>query len=182
MQCPWLVSTSTIAQIDGSLSIIPGLKRFPRYALRFFTSLRLDFEPSDLELFQPNRAGWKTWLNTVDLLSEEANLAALNLEIRLTEKVYDSVWAKSEVEAGYEELMLETYERFIQPLISLQRLKNLFVHLNWASSCGLPESGVPDGRQQVERKLERMVMGEEYDAWKHGKVVRIDSRMCEYPY
>jgi hypothetical protein len=45
----------------------------------------------------------------VDLLSEEASLAALNLEIRLTEKVYDSAWAKSEVEAGYEQCMWETY-------------------------------------------------------------------------
>lgn len=172
------LSTSTTAQIHRNLLIIPGLERFPKYSLRFLTSLRLDFESSDLELFQPNRAGWKNWLNTVDLLSEEASLAALNLEIRLTEKVYDSAWAKSEVEAGYEQCMWETYQIFIRPLISLQRLKKFFVHLNWASSCGLPESGVPDGRQEIERKLERMVMGEEYDAWKHGKAVRIDSRMC----
>jgi hypothetical protein len=33
-----------------------------------------------------------------------------------------------------------------------------------------------DGREEVERRLEEMVMGEGYDAWERGKVWRIDLR------
>jgi hypothetical protein len=173
-------STSTTAQIHQSFSIVPAFERFPKYALRFFTSLRLVFIPSDLELFQPDQAGWKTWLNTVHMLSEEANLAVLNLEIRLEEKYYFSYSDMEEFDIGYKDRMCETYQRLIQPLTSLQGLKNFFVHLNWASTIGLPEIGVLDGREEIEGKLERMVMGDEYNAWKCGKVVRIEGPGCDY--
>jgi hypothetical protein len=61
-----------------------------------------------------------------------------------------------------------------------QRFEALFVHLNWARYIGLPGMGVSDGRQELEQKLERMIMGQEYDAWKCGKAARMDSRWFDH--
>lgn len=50
---------------------------------------------------------------------------------------------------------------------ALRGLKKLFIYLNWDTSFELP-----DGRPEYEGILEKMVMGETYDAWKLGEVFR----------
>ncbi|KIM94231.1 hypothetical protein OIDMADRAFT_21449 [Oidiodendron maius Zn] len=132
-------------------------------------------------MLQTNQPGWKNWLSTVNLLSEKANLTVLNLEIRLAEKFYVSIWDMPlETDSGYKKRMLHTYQGLIQPVTALRGLKNFFVHLNWGSSCGVLGQGPSDGRGEIEQELERMVMGQEYNAWKCGKEVRTDLSMCEY--
>jgi hypothetical protein len=121
-----LIPSSASSAQDCTLSIMPGLQQFPKGSIQFFTSLRLDFEPSELEIFQPNRVGWETWLNTVDLLSKEANLANLTLEIRLSEKIFHSNRDLLETDACYEKRMWDTYSRLSQSLTALKGLKNLF--------------------------------------------------------
>jgi hypothetical protein len=81
---------------------------------------------------------------------------------------------------SYEKNMEDTYNDLIEPMSALRGLKSFFVHLNWKTSYGVLDKGVPDGRQKVEGKLERMVMGEEYDAWKCGKDVRYDLTSYDY--
>ena len=78
-----------------------------------------------------------------------------------------------EEKPGYEDRMWETYHTLIQPMTSLRGLKSFFMHINWGSSCGMPGQKSWDGRDEIESKLEKMVMGQEYDSWKHGKEVRI---------
>ncbi|KAH6962591.1 hypothetical protein BKA56DRAFT_736682 [Ilyonectria sp. MPI-CAGE-AT-0026] len=162
----------------GDFSIVPGLTVFPRYAIRLFTSLVLSFEPSNLALLQSGRTEWKYWIETIDLLSEEANLAVLHLEVRTNEDFYRSIWDfPMEEKPGYEDHMWETYQTLIRPMASLRGLKSFFMHINWGSSCGMPGQKSWDGRDEIENKLERMVMGQEYDSWEHGKEVRMD---CSY--
>jgi hypothetical protein len=176
-----MLSHDNLAPGDGTSSIVPGLKRFPKGSLPFLTSLKLEFEPSEHDMLQPSHPGWKNWVNTIDLLSKEANPAILNLEIRLTENFYVSVWnLRQELDSAYEKRMWDTYEAFIQPVTALRGLNNFFVHLNWGTSCGIPGVGVPDGRQVVEQKLERMIMGEAYESWKCGKEVRMDMTGSQY--
>ncbi|KIM93256.1 hypothetical protein OIDMADRAFT_184786 [Oidiodendron maius Zn] len=118
-------SPASLSQ-DGSISIIPGLQQFPKCSIQFFAVLRLDFEPSELEMLQPNQAGWKTWLNTTDLLSKAANLAILNLEIRFSEKIFNSVWDMSETNAGYEKMDVGNVPQADPAVDYSERVKELF--------------------------------------------------------
>ncbi|KAH8589788.1 hypothetical protein B0O99DRAFT_745760 [Bisporella sp. PMI_857] len=176
-----MLSRDNPAPGDSTSIIIPGLKQFTKGSLLFLTSLKLEFEPAELNMLQPSQAGWNNWIDTIDLLSKEVTPAILNLEIRLTENFYVSVWnLREEPNSVYEERMWDTYTAFIQPVAALKGLKNFFVHLNWGTSCGIPGKGVLDGRQALEQKLERMVMGEGYEAWQCGKEVRMDMTGAEY--
>jgi len=166
---------------DSTSTIIPGLKLFPKGSLAFITSLKLEFEPSELDMLHPSQVGWMDWMDTISLLLKEASPTILNLEIRLTENFYGSSWnLRVEPDSFYEQRVWDTYTAFIQPVASLRGLKNFFVHLNWGTSCGIPGKGVLDGRQTLEQKLERMVMGDGYEAWKCGKEVRMDMTGAEY--
>ena len=168
--------SSTAARADQNISIVPTLHRFPKYALRFFTSIKLDFSTSNLDLFLPDQPGWKIWLSTVQVLLEGANLAILSLELRLREKYYEA-YPDEDFDHGYKDRIWKIYQNFIQPVTSLHGLKNFYVHLNWACTIGFPGVGVLDGKEEIEGKLERMVMGDGYDAWKCGKVVRMEGHL-----
>ena len=49
------------------------------------------------------------------------------------------------------------------------------MHMNWGTSW-IGDGQALDGRDEVERRLEEMVMGEGYDAWGRGKVWKMDLR------
>jgi hypothetical protein len=150
------------------MTIMPGLAQFPPTSIGRLTSLCLLFPSSDLDHLQPDQVGWGYWLTTIDILSQEANLPALTLEIRMSEMYYPGLdGVRPIVFATHPNRMRETYKTLIRPLEVLHgRLKNLFIYLNWeASYC-------PDERRDHEQMLERMVMGQTYDAWKCGKTTR----------
>jgi len=126
---------------------------------------------------------------SIKVLSEQVSPAALHLEVRFSEKYYVSVWAIVPRDAdylrpGYKGHILDIYEKLIHPMTALKGLKSFFVHLNWGSTCGDINGrkwlcgtwSIPyaDGRALEEQKLERMVMGPEYDAWECSKQIRID--------
>lgn len=159
----------------SEISIVPGLSPFPHPSISHLTSLNLLFEFSNLRYLQPDRPGWHSWLRTIDTLSREANLEALTIQLRMNETMYpDFDDEKPTFDLEYESFMLQTYENLLQPMKALHGLKNFFIHLNWATS-----SGFPDGRQEIEQVLERMVMGQKYDAWKRGKTIRHEGRWRE---
>jgi hypothetical protein len=156
--------------------IIPGFQRFPREAIQHLTSVSLMFFNTDISALQPTSSGWKHWISTISLLAHETNLPRLSLELRLSEKYFVSIWKVApEPDPEYETHMQETYTRLIEPMLALKGLRNFFVHLNWDSGCG-----VKDKRLEMEGRLERMVMGEEYDAGKCGKVACYDHNDYDY--
>jgi hypothetical protein len=171
---------------DGTY-IVPIMDNFPEYALKSLTSLKLDFgpeifewNPSLINMFSPSVEGWKNWPKVLRLLSESSNLAILNLEIRFYESFYSNYRYGSTLttDIAYEEKMWDIYQGMIQPVAILQGLKNLFVHLNWGT--GSKGTGYKDDRNIYERRLEIMAMGPDYDAWQHGKIVRVDCSGSEY--
>jgi hypothetical protein len=88
-----------------------------------------------------------------------------NLEIRLAEEVYALTQdTQAQADTDYTSRMPDTYQKLVQPLAALLGLRNFFVHLNWGTSC-IGSGQALDGREEVERRLEEMVMGEGYDAW-----------------
>ena len=152
-------------------SFISRLARFPRSSIKFLTELRLEVPWLDkLECFLPSHSGWKYWLDTIYILSREANLRALTLEIDIQEELFS--WKQLEGNAfsdiiadpEYEDRMLQTYKTFIQPMSVLHGLKKLFIYLNWEST-----HQVSDRRQKYETILEKIVMGDDYNAAKYGK-------------
>jgi hypothetical protein len=85
-------------------------------------------------------------------------------------------------EPAYQKYMFETYERVIKRMTCLKGLKSLFVHLNWSTSYtgeqGRAE-GKWDGREALEERLEKMIMGSEYGAWSLGKTGFRDPQYLE---
>lgn len=185
------------ARITVKSEIMPGLAYFPPYTIKHLTHLNLDFEPCPLptlSMKQPSSPSWKSWLSTVALISAHPNPQVLTLQLRFNEEYYVSIWDFApESDPAHEVLIRETYTVFLQPLTAAlkgRRLRDIFVHLNWASSCGFNTEdhrlvsgtgtgargkGTLDGRGIVEHALEGMIMGDKgYDAWQRGKVVRLD--------
>jgi hypothetical protein len=155
----------------ADISIRPGLEDFPKGSIGFLTYLCLQFDWSDLETLQPSQPGWKHWLDTIALLSREANLAVLTLEIKLAQKWYPEPRdRRPDPDPVYKNRMRDTYDRFIQQVVGLKGLKNCFVHLSWSTSCTERHIGAWNGRLEAEQRLERMIMGDKYDAWECGKV------------
>lgn len=176
-QDPTILSSSPDTRIEGEtveslseISMVPGLAPFPLPAIAHLTSLNLFFEYSDLKYLQPDLDGWHNWLETIRLLSREANSKALTIRLRMNESFY-STFDSEERPFGseYESFMRQTYVNLVRPLKILHGLKNFFIYLNWDTS-----SNFLDGRREIEQLLERIVMGQKYDAWKCGKTVRYE--------
>jgi len=104
------------------------------------------------------------------------NFAALDLEIHLEEKLYaqgEDILVHPDTDDI--NLMLDVYQKLVQPVTALRGLDNFFVHMNWGTGC-IGDGQALGGRDEVERRLEEMVMGEGYDAWGRGKAWRMDLR------
>lgn len=179
---------SMFGEKDNGISILPSFRNFPKDAVRFIKQLRFLFEPPAPVLPGPDAPGWEHWLDALELLSRHANLAILSLEICLEERFYTRWKYELELQQAqgvdefleqHSKMMKAAYWGLVQPVATLQGLKNFFVHMNWGTSV-IGDGQAPDGRQVLERQLEGQVMGEEYNAWASGKVVRIDLTGCEY--
>ncbi|KAG9242643.1 hypothetical protein BJ878DRAFT_544062 [Calycina marina] len=150
-----------------SESIISGLDSFPPDALKLLTRLTLDFNLNNPDLFRVEHPGFGNWEHTIDILSSEANLAILTLEIRFSGWLYICACPRSEdcqerIPGDWCGGMTEIYEGLGEPLLALKGIKNLFISMPW-DFLGNKEP------QEIESILEKMVMGDSYDAWHHGK-------------
>lgn len=152
------------------MSIIPFLKWFPRDSIIFLASLVLEFLPIKRGYVLKKRS----WKIMVAQLYQNANLPALTLEIRLI----DLFWHYYDHDDGYDyceerpKSLNDEYRGHIQdaycnkfkPMIALRGLKALFFNITYYGGRSKTR-----GRKELEQTLERMVMGEEYDAWTCGK-------------
>ena len=162
---PSVLSENRYRGNDKSV-ISPFLQWFPGDSIGIFTSLTLSFEYFRLKDLSRSRSGSNNWKEAIELLSERANLPVLHLEIRLFEPYYPSSYEErpEDLDIEYEKVMLDTYDTLFRPMVALRGMKSLFIYLNWQTS-----DGRQDCRQAHEQRFERMIMGEEYDAWRCGK-------------
>lgn len=174
-----LLAEENIEQTDdrSTDSIIPGLANFPQSSLKHLTKLQLRFPWHELKYLHQNHPGWKYWLDTIDLLSREANLGAVTLDLHFNESFYSDlqIHKDSKFNPEYESHMLQTYKTFVRSMAALCRVKRLFIHLNWDTSFE-----VSDQRVEYEGMLEKSVMGENYDAWKYGKTFNYSGSFEEH--
>lgn len=121
---------------------------------------------------QSSRLEWKHWLDTIELLSKEANLAVLSLQFQLRESWYCTAFDLQIVfEASWWERMSETYHGLVRPMAYLKWLQDLFVHINRSSGFRVLDQSATNWSRELEYRLERIVMGQKYDAWTRGKTV-----------
>lgn len=162
-----MTDDSKIARKD----LISSLEWFPEGALKYLTSLILDFKGFQAVPTFADTHNRRTWEDIISLLSTQARLPALNLELHIKEFYFDDSFNHSlRASPDYEQRMRSTYIEMFEVAKGLRGLKNLFVHLDWnTSTCE------DDGRRELEGLLERMVMGEQYDAWEYGKTTRFRS-------
>ncbi|TKX21706.1 hypothetical protein C1H76_6202 [Elsinoe australis] len=169
-----MTDDSKIARKD----LISSLEWFPEGALKYLTSLILDFKGFQAVPTFADTHNRRTWEDIISLLSTQARLPALNLELHIKEFYFDDSFNHSlRASPDYEQRMRSTYIEMFEVAKGLRGLKNLFVHLDWnTSTCE------DDGRRELEGLLERMVMGEQYDAWEYGKTTRFRSSLQCYEY
>ncbi|KAH7386705.1 hypothetical protein DE146DRAFT_621218 [Phaeosphaeria sp. MPI-PUGE-AT-0046c] len=143
------------------------LARLPSHALRRIRRLTIWLPPIDSISLPYNHPDWPLWLASVELLSTKATLSGLALTIqvgnyrvkrdRLARKIHFTPQDQAQILRAYE-------EDIVYPLVQLQGLKLLFLHVPCPFGRGNEEA-----RVQVERKLEQIVMGSDYKSYSMGK-------------
>ena len=177
-------SDSSYPHVDTYMQrvFVPALHHFPHKSIQFLTWISLSFERCSRKyddwgaehssigfVLADEKRGWATWTKTINFLAEKVNLPGLTLELRFEEWYY-LVYEEPEgahqfqYDLDWEDLLIREYEKFIAPVATLKGLKRFFFHMTW-----LTGGWVRDTRSTIEQRLERLVMGDGYDAWKSGK-------------
>ncbi|KAF2818331.1 hypothetical protein CC86DRAFT_433903 [Ophiobolus disseminans] len=150
--------------LGGMHSFLAGL---PSHALGRIRQLTIWLPPIDTISLPYNHPDWPLWLASVQLLATRATLSGLALTIqignyrakreRLARKEHFTPQDQSQILRAYE-------EDIVYPLMQLQGLKLLFLYVPCPFGRGNEEA-----RVQVERRLEQVVMGADYNAYRMGK-------------
>ena len=192
--------SSEVSRRRDHSATLPFVQWFRNNSLYLVKYLELNFKQLEPTSGLLSLAGWKQWLNTIDVLRSHPGISKLTLDIRMSEPFWFPPWEKSEDEsmpniselnAQREDRMINIYRPFFTSMQCLGQLKDLFINLNYETSDGYLDD---DGRREQERILECLVMGEGYDAWKRGKRTKWpaeffvtgdpppadDARWCDY--
>jgi hypothetical protein len=150
--------------LQGMHSFLAGL---PSRALGRIRQLTIWLPPLDSINLPYNHPDWPLWLASVRLLATKATLSGLALTIQVGNYRVkrERLARKDQFTPQDQARILRAYEEdIVYPLIQLQGLKLLFLHVPCPFGRGNEEA-----RVQVERRLEQMVMGSEYNAYSMGK-------------
>ncbi|KAI1412061.1 hypothetical protein F5Y13DRAFT_200393 [Hypoxylon sp. FL1857] len=146
--------------------------------------LEIVFPPFDPALFtrDPSPPYLLDWTFAVDHLKAHANVANLTIVIHMTfaNSIKDgsrafyreSRWRDNDIAS-----VVRTHARFLEPLQALRQMKRLFVYLEWPwhwsgmkYGNGIASKTCKNCRvDEMEKWLERMVMGDDYDSSVVGK-------------
>jgi hypothetical protein len=146
--------------------IDPFLHRVSADSLRDFTNLVFDFPPFDPPFFHPGQKAWASWQAAVNILAREPR-PRLRLVVQFHYPWYSMIPTPPDPLA-YRQLKKRVqwgeFERVVATLKRVKCLRSLRVLLppkkiDWIL---VPE----DERRGFEKKLERSVMGEDYDSEK----------------
>jgi hypothetical protein len=145
----------------------PFLAGLPSHALGRIRQLTIWLPPIDNTSLPYNHLDWPLWLASVRLLATKATLSSLALTIQIGNyrAKRDRLARKEHFTPQDQARILRAYEEdIVRPLVQLQGLRVLFLHVPCPYGRGNEEA-----RVQVERKLEQMVMGPDYSAYGMGK-------------
>ena len=151
----------------------------PRDAMKFVRTLELVFPPFDT----PSTSPFKEWEDTLKAVRENLNCPKMTIRVCFADKMpYDAPWKQGKwfrrTMTKKEAIQIYgSYIRIIKPLEQLEGLGRLFVRAAWPWHW--TERGqwrISEEREKVmsdvrymEKKLEGIVMGDDYDSWRVGK-------------
>lgn len=154
----------------------------PRSALRHLRFLEVVFPPFRTPWMLAHEPAYRQWQEAIAIVRDHLTLPALTLRVYFADKLpydhpsSDSPFRETLTKAQAMEIYT-SYVRLVQPLQELKGLRKLFVHVAWPWEW--TERGRWRRREQgatvekevwdFERRLERMVMGQEYESKKVGK-------------
>ncbi|KAK0516830.1 hypothetical protein JMJ35_001433 [Cladonia borealis] len=154
----------------------------PRGALRHLRFLEVVFPPFRTPWMLAHEPAFKQWQQAIEIVRDHLTLPALTLRVCFADKSpYDFPYnppfrTTINNKEGAMEIWV-SYMRIMYPLRGLKGLSKLFVHAAWPYEW--TERGNWRRREQraavqrevrdVEARLERMVMGEEYESESMGK-------------
>ena len=153
----------------------------PRSALRDLRFLELVFPPFRTPWMLAHEPAYQHWQEAVAFVRDHLTLPALTLRVDFADKFpYDHPSNPPFRDTMTKELAMEIYMSYIRvmkPLQGLKGLSKLFVHVAWPwewTERGRwrrreERRGVEREVWDVERRLERMVMGSEYESERVGK-------------
>ena len=154
----------------------------PLAALRHLRFWEVVFPPFRTPWILAHESAYRQWQDTIVSVQDHLTLPALNLRIYFADKLpYDDTSPSSPFRITMtKEQAIEIYKsymRILMPLQGLNRLSKLFVHVAWPWEW--TERGRWKRREErdsverevsdVERRLERMVMGMNYESDRVGK-------------
>ena len=152
----------------------------PRTALYFINFLEVVIPPFDEYYLHSDGPAYQEWLQTIEYVKEKFNLPLLTLRIYMAE--YNSSGCGSRpfhADMAQEQrvMLVKTYARIVAPLSKLQGLRRCFVHIAWPFDWSAAGRRVryrdveaqTRGVEALEHKLERCVLGSNYDSTTLGK-------------
>lgn len=143
------------------------LTRIPAGTAMHLRSLQLTMPSINDQETLPSDDDLELWKSSIELLSRMANLAKLNLTLDMSQ---DRKYLKScAVPLKKARAIWSIYQRIVAPLACLGGLRNLFIRLSYPQICQPHRLRALQLRDQREQKLERSIMGADYDAFVHGK-------------
>ena len=153
----------------------------PRDGLRHLRFLELVFPPFQTPWMLAHEPVYRQWLESIEIARDHLTLPALTVRVHFADRLSHDVPSSSTFRATMtKEQALEiymSYARVVMPLKGLKGLGKLFVHVAW------PWEWTERGRWRrmeqrgaverevlsMERRLEKMVMGEGYESQRIGK-------------
>lgn len=156
----------------------------PKEALHHLRFLEIVFPSFGMEQpceYCPVRSPqWRDWVNTLENVKKHLNLS------KLTMRAYFAFGHRAPMTVEQCFTILDNYIDTLAPLSNLRGIDRFFVHLTdptiWFEDeeYDFPEDEFPaTPRAEIERQIERLVMGSDYDAVAEGKNDLRESRWHE---
>ncbi|CAG9996464.1 unnamed protein product [Clonostachys byssicola] len=163
------------------------MRRVPLESLWSLRRLCVIFPACSPDYILPDQFDWHEWVESIQRLSDQADLSRLRLEVHFSgypspspdgalfdfslhgQYMYELMWPYTSRlvrrDESMEKTMFNTYKRMLEPLKKLGcKLLSMQVYFPWA-----PVESVLKQRKEYEQALEQMIMGDKYDSAKWGK-------------
>lgn len=142
---------------------LDSFKPFTRNCLQHLRYIELRFVDELEALFvSPVQKSHPDWINLLDVLAQNAVLQKLTLVLNFGQEALHRFLGRWQ---HFEPQNPEGYDQVVKPMTRLKGLKDFFIHLSWHRG-GIDERNC----ENIERRLERLVMGDNYDSFARGKI------------
>ena len=163
----------------------------PRNALGFLKFLEVVFPPFDEDYLRPHEPAYQDWLRTIDYITDKLYFPTLTLRVYMADHYpsgSDVTPFRTNMTKEQAFTILNMYARTLGPLAKLNRMDRFYADLSWP--CAWTRWGRRSiekkpkyGQEQmarINREIERLVMGDDYDSTSLSKSELGNSQWLEF--